>query len=50
MEKCCGQDMAQERAKQYREYRYDCLVCRYAIAVDDYGNTEVLRESMFEVK
>ena len=43
--KCCNQDMTQERAKQYLEYRYECQVCRYLIAVDDAGNVELLRES-----
>jgi len=44
--KCCNQEMTQERAKQYLEYRYECLACRHLIAVDDNGNVEVLREPM----
>ena len=43
--KCCNQEMVQERAKQYLEYRYECQVCKYLIAVDDDGNVELLRES-----
>ncbi len=42
--KCCGVVMTQERAKQYLETRHECGVCRYLVAVDDYGNIEILRE------
>lgn len=42
--KCCNQEMVQERAKQYLEYRYECQVCKHLIAVDDDGNVELLRE------
>jgi hypothetical protein len=40
----CGSVMAQERARQYLETRYECGACRYLIAVDDSGNIEILRE------
>ena len=42
--KCCNQEMTQERAKQYLEWRYECQLCRYLIAVDDNGIMELLRE------
>jgi hypothetical protein len=41
----CGTEMTQERAMQYLEWRYECMSCRYLIAVDDNGNIETLREA-----
>ena len=40
----CGSVMTQERARQYRETRYECAICRYYVAIDDHGNIEILSE------